>query len=91
MWSFRRSLAAGISCARNAEVEPSTSCQIGARIGRKGWGGEVEGAQPAQKICYFEYRTPESADAVCRRFKVQGKTGHVVVDAEDALIAALKG
>jgi hypothetical protein len=23
-------------------------------------------------------------------FKIQGKTGHVVVDAEDALIAALK-
>jgi hypothetical protein len=33
----------------------------------------------------------DHAGAVCGiGFKIQGKTGHVVVDAEDALIAALK-
>ena len=32
----------------------------------------------------------ERTGAVCGRFKIQGKTGHVVVEAEDALVAALK-
>jgi hypothetical protein len=35
-------------------------------------------------------RLGETQEQFAVGFKIQGKTGHVVVDAEDALIAALK-
>src|SRR5262249_13922318 len=47
-------------------------------------------SHPIIGLCYLllERETTQVQFAV--GFKIQGKTGHVVVDAEDALIAALK-
>jgi hypothetical protein len=39
-------------------------------------------------LSWLEWESTQVQFAV--GFKIQGKTGHVVVDAEDALIAALK-
>jgi hypothetical protein len=45
----------------------------------------------AQLNCAIFFRKRENAQVqFAVGFKIQGKTGHVVVDAEDALIAALK-
>jgi hypothetical protein len=42
-------------------------------------------------LCYFSLKSGESTQVqFAVGFKFQGKTEHVVVDAEDALIAALK-
>lgn len=51
--------------------------------------------RPVRHTCLKEpaRRTPVSTGHTMQfavGFKVQGKTGHVIVDAEDALIAALK-
>jgi hypothetical protein len=42
------------------------------------------------ELCYFLPEAGERQVQFAVGFKIQGKTGHVVVDAEDALIAALK-
>jgi hypothetical protein len=42
------------------------------------------------EVCYILLKLGELAVQFAVGFKIQGKTGHVVVDAEDALIAALK-
>jgi hypothetical protein len=41
------------------------------------------------EVCYFLVKESTQVQFAVG-FKIQGKTGHVVVDAEDALIAALK-
>jgi hypothetical protein len=42
------------------------------------------------EVSYILLKVGEHAVQFAFGFKIQGKTGHVVVDAEDALIAALK-
>jgi len=44
----------------------------------------------AHKLCYLLLKAGGTQVQFAVGFKIQGKTGHVVVDAEDALIAALK-
>ena len=47
--------------------------------------------RPAKVMCYsLNIRSGRAKLQFSVGFKLQGKTGHVVVDAEDALIAALK-
>jgi hypothetical protein len=41
-------------------------------------------------VCYILLKVESTQMQLAVGFKIQGKTGHVVVDAEDALIAALK-
>jgi hypothetical protein len=41
-------------------------------------------------LCYFSLNRESTQVQFAIGFKIQGKTEHVVVDAEDALIAALK-
>jgi len=41
-------------------------------------------------LCYLLLKAGGTQVQFAVGFKIQGKTGHVVVDAEDALIAALK-
>ena len=51
----------------------------------------IEELNTPQSNCATFHRNRESAQVqFAVGFKFQGKTGHVVVDAEDALIAALK-
>src|SRR5262249_17063644 len=42
------------------------------------------------EVCYIFLKMGEARVQFAVGYKIQGKTGHVVVDAEDALIAALK-
>ena len=44
----------------------------------------------ANELCYLLLKAEITPVQFAVGFKFQGKTGHVVVDAEDALIAALK-
>jgi hypothetical protein len=41
-------------------------------------------------VCYILLKVESTQMQLAVGFKIQGKTRHVVVDAEDALIAALK-
>jgi hypothetical protein len=63
--------------------------------------GRAHAAHPLLRLKILVKRHPIEVCYLCRKqecspvqfavgFKFQGKTGHVVVDAEDALIAALK-
>src|ERR1039458_6274094 len=48
-------------------------------------------SHPGIELCYlFNIESGRAQVQFAVGFKFQGKTGHVVVDAEDALIAALK-
>ena len=72
---------------------PPASCDVrNVRLrGRNAKTGERGEVYIAQLNCAIFFRKRENAQVqFAVGFKIQGKTGHVVVDAEDALIAALK-